>query len=107
MKLLTSIGLLLLAIVGIMTLGLPTFIIQVVRYIARERLELDDYFYKLAISLDYLGATLIFGTRGRTISALVFKKDIKYTVKFVDIIFYDGRCKEAYIYEINKEKGAK
>lgn len=99
-KLITSIGLLLLAIVGTAIFALPTFLIQVIRYVALKRLELDDYFYKLAVSLDYLGATLIFGTRGRTISSLVYEKNIKWAIKFVDWIFYKGHCKEAYEHEI-------
>ncbi|MBD3795386.1 MAG: hypothetical protein IE881_05545 [Epsilonproteobacteria bacterium] len=99
-RLVTSTGLLLLAISGMVIFAIPTFIVQLIRYIALKKLELHDYFYKLAKSLDYLGATLIFGTMSRTISALTFEKNIKWAIVFIDWIFYKGHCKDAYKQEV-------
>ncbi len=84
--------------------GLPIFIFQVLRYTYRNE-NLISWFKSLAISIDYIGATLIYSTEGHTISAIAYKKYIKgdklhkYVKIIIDKLFYDGHCKESYEYE--------
>lgn len=96
--------LLLLALFILLIFGLPVFIFQVFRYTYRND-DLIIWFKSLAISIDYIGATLIYGTEGHTISAIAYKKYIeddklhKYIKIVIDKLFYINHCKEAYEYE--------
>ena len=59
--------------------------------------KVTTYIYNVGVSVDYLLATLIFATKGHTISAIVYKRNYKKSVKFVDWLFRDKtHCKSSY-----------
>lgn len=90
-KLVTSTLLLLLAFVSILLIAPIAFPIQIIR-----QKNLKIYFFYLALALDYVGATLLFGTTGRTISAIVWDKQILWAIKGIDRIFFIGHCEKEY-----------
>lgn len=103
-------GLFLIAFIILAILWLPLLIIQIIRLKYRKD-DLGEWFYNLAVSLDYLGATLLYGTVGHTISAIAYKKAIKddklhiIFVKVINWIFQDdNHCKSAYLKEYNINK---
>jgi len=92
--------LLLLAIVGTLTLAPIFFIVQTIRNIKKDTLA--EFYFGLALSLDYLGAYLLFGAIGHTISALVVEKKHNRAISFINWIFGDPQhCQK----EWNKEFG--
>lgn len=91
-----NILLLILAIVGIVILSPPVFIVR----LFNRRLVFNNYIYNIAKNLDYLGGTLLDGTDGHTISANSYHFNISWRMKFINWMFRDkNHCKEAYLYE--------
>lgn len=98
-----SFGLLLLALVSIVLLSVPLFVYQTLVNIQRGLLS--DFFGGLALALDYLGAFLIFGVIGHTISAIVYQRKIVWAIRAINWLFQDGlHCEEQYIKEFLKVK---
>lgn len=98
-------GLFLFAFIVLSIFWLPIFIIQIVRY-KLKGYDLGAWFKALATSIDYLGAALIYGAIGYTISAIAYKKAIKgdklhiVFEKVINWIFQDEyHCQKAYIKE--------
>lgn len=65
--------------------------------------QVTVYVYNVGVSLDYLLASLIFGTKGHTISAIVYKRKKMKWIKFINWLFRD---KEHCITSYYKEYGA-
>jgi len=89
---------------GIFLIGL---VIQTIRYLYKGY-DLGDWYFALALSLDYLWATLIYGTIGHTVSAITYKKAIKgdkyhkVQMKIINFLFRDDyHCEKAYEDEYN------
>lgn len=98
-----SFGLLLLALISIILFSIPLFIYQTLVNIQRGLLS--KFFEGLALALDYVGAYLIFGVRGHTISALVYHREIKWAIRGINWLFQDElHCEEQYNDEFIKIK---
>jgi hypothetical protein len=89
---------------GIFLIGL---VIQTIRYLYKGY-DLGDWYFALALSLDDLWATLIYGTVGHTVSAITYKKATKgdkyhkVQMKIINFLFRDDyHCKKAYEDEYN------
>ena len=90
--------LLLIAIVVTVIGFIPLVILQ---SLARKKV-MTEYHYNVAVHVDYLWASLIFGryADGHTVSALVYKHKIIWAVKTINWMFNDGlHCASAYEYE--------
>ena len=93
-------SLLLLIAVIITIIGfIPLVVLQ---SLARSKVTMSQYHYNVAVHIDYLWASLIFGKEadGHTVSALAFKHDIKWAVKTINWAFRDTmHCQDAYYNE--------
>ena len=71
----------------------------------RNRKQLGKYHLNLATNIDYIWASLLFGTDGHTVSAICYKKSLtndKYTkyINAINWVFNDDlHCELAYEYE--------
>jgi len=93
-----SFFLLLLALSLMALLFIPLLFIQTCRNFISS--SLPEFNYGLALSLDYLGAYLIFGTHKHTISATVWDKDILWAVALINWLFQDDKhCENEWKYE--------
>ena len=91
--------LLLLAVIITVLLFIPLVVMQ---SLARNEHTRGEYHYNIALHIDYLWASLIFGRSadGHTVSALVYKHKIIWAVKSINWMFNDGlHCVSAYEYE--------
>ena len=94
----------LLGVLGIISLGSLVFIIQLVRKPLRGE-SVKDYFYTLAIGLDQLGGSLIYGLEDWTISsvayydATTYKRNIWF-MNLINFLFNDKQhCMKSYYKE--------
>ncbi|MFA7029993.1 MAG: hypothetical protein WC179_06970 [Candidatus Cloacimonadaceae bacterium] len=100
-------GLFLIAFIVLAIFWLPLLLIQIIR-LKYRRDDLGEWFFNLAVSLDYLGATLLYGTVGHTVSAITYKKATKgdkyhkVQMKIINFLFRDDyHCEKAYEDEYN------
>lgn len=91
--------LLLIAVVITVIGFIPLVILQ---SFARNEITRGEYHYNIALHIDYLWASLIFGRSadGHTVSALAYKHKICWAIKTINWMFNDGlHCMNAYEYE--------
>ena len=97
--------LLLIAVIITIVGFIPLVIVQ---SLVRSKVTMSRYHYNVAVHIDYLWASLIFGKTadGHTVSALVYKHKIMWAIKAINWIFNDPlHCNYAYNVEfINKAK---
>ena len=98
----------LLALVITIMFFYPLLFIQIIQ----KHNKLNNFLFNVAIHLDYLWASLLFGVKadGHTISAIVYKRmiegDITYTkyVNAINFMFNDKKhCFNAFTKEFRKE----
>jgi len=66
--------------------------------------ETVKYLFNVAIALDNLVATIIFGTYDHTVSAIIYKRKYHKSVAFVNWLFRDStHCARAYVEEYGSE----
>ena len=97
--------LLIIAITITSVMFIPLLLVQSLRY----KDNLGHFHFNLAKNIDYMWASLLFGSDGHTVSAICYKKYIggnnkyKYAVIFIDWLFDDtNHCIESYINEFTK-----
>lgn len=96
-----SIFLILLAFVALSVAWFFIITLGVIYYAIKGKVV--TYVYHVGISIDYLFATMIFGTKGHTVSAIVYKREYWEMVRFVNWLFRDRlHCKDAYEKEFLK-----
>jgi len=71
----------------------------------KKQNKLGEYHFNLAKNIDYIWASLLFGTDGHTVSAVCFNRSLYNTkykkyVRIIDWLFGDYlHCQSAYDYE--------
>lgn len=64
----------------------------------------NRFSFNLAKNIDYVGGTLFFNSDGRTISAMVWEKDIGWAMKLINFMFQDPKhCENAWEAEFKKK----
>ena len=84
-----SVLLLFLAFLCLENLFYVLFAVQIIRYLYLGK-DLEPFLFGLAKAIDYVFAFIIFGVWGHTLSALVYKKNITWAIKFINWMFQDG-----------------
>jgi len=98
-----SVILIVLAFIVISLCWLIFMTIGMIYYATKNKLT--KYIYNVGVSIDYLLASIIFGTKGHTISAIVYKRKYCKTVASINWIFRDkNHCKSSYEKEYKRRK---
>jgi hypothetical protein len=114
---LKNIALLFLAIIGLFFLSIPVLVRQIFYFLIRKEMkELSEFFFSLAHTLDYLGGTLLYRTKAKTISAVTGlkahnerEKGIEFSYvypfeNFINNIFSDdSHCVDAAMKEFPED----
>jgi len=78
---------------------LPLYIVRVFSKIGSPD-KFSDFNFNLALNLDYVGASIIDGTDGHTLSANSIKLNKPKRNKFINLLFRDKlHCEKAYLRE--------
>lgn len=99
------------ALLSMLVFGPLTILAQIVRKtFLFKKGSLSDYFYSLAIGLDQLGGSIIYGLEDWKISSVAYydakvdKKNIWF-MYFINFLFQDkNHCKNSYQHEFNELK---
>ena len=94
-------------ILGVVTtavIGIPAFLFSCVN----NRNRLSEYLYDVAISIDELGGTLLYGARDKTVSHMtgfyILKGNLSAIIfgKIIDFLFGKNHCIDVYNRDIQK-----
>jgi hypothetical protein len=94
-------------ILGVITtaiIGIPAFLFSCFN----NRNRLSEYLYDVAISIDELGGTLLYGTRDKTVSHMTGFYSLKGNLsaiifsKIIDFLFGKNHCVDVYNRDIQK-----
>ncbi len=94
-------------VLGVITtaiIGIPAFIFSSIN----NRDRLSEYLYDVAISIDELGGTLLYGTKDKTVSHMtgyyLLKGNLSAIIfgKIIDFLFGKNHCIDVYNKDIQK-----
>jgi hypothetical protein len=94
-----------LSIMLLVILAPISFVLQIIYRFKNKKYDFPYYFKSIAVGVDALGGSFIYGSKRHTISAITGYKSYngdKYHAiqeKCIDWFFYDGHCKDEAIFE--------
>ena len=99
---------LVLIVLGFLFLSISWFfLIFIGAFYYWRRGKFYSYLYNIGVSIDYLFASILFNSKGHTISAIVYKKELWRSVAFVNWLFRDSaHCRTSFKKEFGKERRA-
>ena len=86
------------------------FAFQRIRYLVRRK-DFGKYLWAIAIGIDQLGGSVLYGKMNWTVSGYTHYLATRGNVwaerfeRFIDAIFGQGHCEEAYVWDLNYDAG--
>lgn len=96
--------LMVLAIVVVSLLSIPAIVANLLRKIYRRE-HIGQYFHTIAIGFDQAGGSILYGQEDWTVSSYTYilamrgNRHAYWFMRFIDLLFGNGHCKESYAWE--------